>query len=93
MPQSHASDVRRVTKSKAICLFSKLLKQTGFQRLGVVDHLVEEVHLVGEEPPCSLFLKCRTCSTVEPEQLEAQSPKRSVEAHATGFGSTGSERP
>ena len=76
MPQGHAFDVRRVTKGKAICLFSNLLKQTGFQRLGVVDHLVEEVHLVGEEPPCSLFAKCRKCSTVEPEQLETQSPNR-----------------
>ena len=44
-------EVSKVTSGKAICLFRRLLEQTGFPDMGVVDALVSGVHLVGMSPP------------------------------------------
>ena len=69
-------EVSKVTAGKAICLFRRLLEQTGFPDMGVVDALVSGVHLVGEKPPSALFAKRHKPATISPDQLSAQSSIR-----------------
>ena len=69
-------EVERVTAGKAICLFCRLLEQTEFPDISVVDALVHGVHLVGEEPPSCLFTKRHTPASISPEHLAAQSTIR-----------------
>lgn len=69
-------DVEAVTRGKAIALFGRLLEETGFPDMSVVDLLRDGVPLVGQENASALFDKRPKPQDIDPEQLKAQATLR-----------------
>lgn len=79
--ESMHPDVERVMKSKAICLFSRMLKDIGYSDMGVVHLLSQGVKLVGLSEKSGVWqeddTKLPTCS-IEHLWAAAQSAQESV---------------
>ncbi|CAE7265681.1 unnamed protein product, partial [Symbiodinium sp. CCMP2456] len=69
-------DVEAVTRGKAIALFGRLLEETGFPDMSVIDLLRDGVPLVGQENASALFDKRPKPQDIDPEQLKAQAMLR-----------------
>ena len=84
--QNMPKHVEQVTKGKPLCLFRRLLEESGFPDMEVCNIMENGVSLTGEEPPSPLYLKRYKPAALTPQQLDHQAIWRRramMQKHAT----------